>query len=221
MLLSIIGSLEAEPEARVQISWFIGEVLVGRGECANQAKAVEVRSQLDGALAWSHGELWSTSCTQSCPTLRQGWSFIVSPALHSSDINQGLTCRGWVCPLGKRASVRSRAPPRGGGQQQREWVCGPVRGPGCGTSCMLQRCEENVWHSILPYSEPSGGLPYHPEKEPHFWKRLPLPVAPGGVNFQLSFLFKQQNLFWTPFHISSACVEAPTFVVLHFYSKDL
>lgn len=42
-----------------------------------------------------------------------------------------------------------------------------------------------------------------------------------GLDFQLSFLFKQQRIFWTLFHISSACVEAPSFVVLHFYSKDL
>lgn len=52
-----------------------------------------------------------SSAPQSCLTLRQSLSFTVSPALCSSDINQGLTWSGWICLLGKGggASVRPRA----------------------------------------------------------------------------------------------------------------
>lgn len=130
---------------------------------------------------------------------------------------------------------------REGGQQLREW--------GLQLSVAPIASFEDAKRTYSVTSSLSGTLqwpPYHSEKEPNLWSRLPrLPLWPqvmdvslpsahcsvwyplflwlalSWLDFQLSFLFTQPCLFWTLFHISLACVEAPSFVVLHFSQRSV
>jgi len=79
------------------------------GDCSQEKKSVQI-DEVSAGLSFSliPWELWSLTCTPELPCLKASLVFHSLPALHSSDINQGLTWGGLVCLLGKGGFCKAK-----------------------------------------------------------------------------------------------------------------